>query len=74
MEQPKLTDKRLVRYLMNKKNIEGIDIRKQVIIVYFVKDKITPKGLLEMVRAIGHKEFEPVKTDNGSLGAILHRY
>ena len=25
MEQPKLTDKRLVRYLMNKKNIEGID-------------------------------------------------
>lgn len=69
---PRLTNKRLVKFLMDKKNIELISISADKIIVT-VNSKFKPIDGENLVREIGHSKFTPI-SDNGRNLLVLDRY
>lgn len=72
MVNPKLTNKRLVKCLMDTKGIDIITVTKDKVLVE-VGDTFTPKDGLSLVRKVGHSQYQPV-TRNGKNFIILERY
>ena len=72
MVNPKLTNKRLVKCLMDTKGIDIITVTKDKVRVE-VGGTFTPEAGLSLVRKVGHSRYQPV-TRNGKNFIILERY
>ena len=72
MVNPKLTNKRLVKCLMDTKGIDIITVTKDKVLVE-VEDTFTPKDGLSLVHKVGHSRYQPVAR-NGKNFIILERY
>ena len=72
MEAPRLTNKRLVKYLMDKKGIDYITISVDKIAIT-VSKKFKPIDGENLVREIGHTKFYPTVKDGKNI-LILERY
>ena len=72
MVNPKLTNKRLVKCLMDTKGIDIITVTEDKVLVE-VGGTFTPEDGLSLVRKVCHSRYQPV-TRNGKNYIILERY
>lgn len=72
MANPKLTNKRLVKCLMDTKGIDIITVTKDKVLIE-VGSKFTPEDGIKLVQKVGHTKYQPVARD-GKNYLILERY
>lgn len=68
----RLTNKRLVRALMDAKGIDGITITSKAVLVQ-VSPKFTPAQAQELCDKVGHKDFKAA-TQGGHNYIVFPRY
>lgn len=66
------TNKRLVRHLMDVKNVECITITESTVLIQ-VNSKFTPDDGVRLVKEVGHADFRPVTRD-GKNYLVLSRW
>lgn len=72
MVSAKMTNKRLVKVLMDKKHIDSITITKNAVVIQ-VDEHFTPLDGQILVRELGHESFKPV-SKNGKNYIVFDRY
>lgn len=72
MGNPKLTNKRLVKCLMDTKGIDIITVTKDKVLIE-VCAKFTPEDGIKLVQKVGHTKYQPVAR-NGKNYLILERF